>query len=84
MGTIKVKGLNEAEARSLERKWKLKSGEIFDTSYFERFFNTDVTEEMQKLFAARRALGKGPPDIKEDISPNHQTLTADVTIEFKD
>jgi len=84
MGTIKVKGLNEAEARSLERKWKLKSGEIFDTSYFERFFKTDVTEEMQKLFAARRALGKGPPDIKEDISPNRQTLTADVTIEFKD
>ena len=84
MGTLRIKGLNEAEAISLERKWKLKSGEIFDTSYFERFFKTDVTEEMQKLIAARRASGKGPPDIKEDITPNRQTLTADVTIEFKD
>ncbi len=84
MGTIKIKGLNEAEAISLEKKWKLKSGEVFDTSYFERFFKTDVAEEIQRLIAARRALGKGPPDIKEDITPKRQTLTADVTIEFKD
>jgi len=84
MGSIKVKGLNESDARSLERKWKLKSGEIFDTSYLDRFFKTDVFEEMQKLIAARKALGKGLPDIKDDITPNRQTLTADVTIEFKD
>lgn len=84
MGSIKIKGLNESDARSLERKWKLKSGEIFDTSYLDRFFKTDIIEEMQKLVAARKALGKGLPDIKEDITPNRQTLTADVTIEFKD
>jgi outer membrane protein insertion porin family len=84
MGKITIKGLNESDARALERKWKLKSGEILDTSYLERFFKADVSEEIQKLIATRRASGKGPPDIKEDITPNRQTLTADVTIEFKD
>jgi outer membrane protein insertion porin family len=84
MGRITIKGLSDSDARSLERKWKLKNGEIFDTNYLERFFKTDVSEEIQRLIATRRASGKGPPDIKEEITPNRQTLTADVTIEFKD
>lgn len=84
MGAFKIKGLSESDAKSLERKWKLKSGEVLDTSYLERFFTTDIIEELQRLIAARKALAKGPPDIKKDITPNRQTLTADVTIEFKD
>ncbi|HEX3282267.1 MAG TPA: POTRA domain-containing protein [Pyrinomonadaceae bacterium] len=84
MGRLTIKGLNESDARSLEQKWKLKGGEVMDTSYLERFFKTDVSEEIQRLIATRRAAGKGPPDIKEEITPNKQTLTADVIIEFKD
>ena len=83
MGKLTIKGLNEADAKALEQKWKLKSGEIFDSSYFERFFKTDAREEMQRIFSARQAAGKGPPQIKDDTTPNPQTLTADVTIEFK-
>jgi len=83
MGKLTIKGLSEEEAKSLEANWKLRSGEVFDSSYFERFINTDAREQFQKLFSARRALGKGPPQIGHEVVPNRQTLTADVTLEFK-
>jgi outer membrane protein insertion porin family len=83
MGKLTIKGLSEADSQSLEQRWKLKSGEVFDSSYFDRFFKTDAREEMQKIILARRAQGKGPPQVRDETIPNRQTLTADVTVEFK-
>lgn len=83
MGRLSVKGLSDADAKSLEQRWKLKSGEIFDTSYFDRFLSTDAREEIQRIISTRQATGKGPPEITGEITPNRQTLTADATIEFK-
>ncbi len=84
MGKLTIKGLSEAESKALEESWKLKAAEVFDTSYFDRFFKTDARAEMQRIFLARQAQGKGPPQARPEVVPNRQTLTVDVTIEFKD
>lgn len=84
MGKLTIKGLSEAESEAMEQSWKLKAAEVFDTSYFDRFFKTDARAEMQRIFLARQAQGKGPPQARPEVVPNRHTLTVDVTIEFKD
>jgi outer membrane protein assembly factor BamA len=84
MGDLLIKGVSEADARALQDKWKLKTGEVFDSQYWEKFLKTDAHDELRRIFLARQALGKTPPRIKNDTKANRQTLTADVTIEFKD
>lgn len=81
MGKLTIKGLEEEDANSLEQRWKLRNGEVFDTSYADRFFRTDAREQMEKIMAARQAQRKGPPEIK--FTPNQLNLNADVIIEFK-
>ena len=81
MGQLTIKGLDEADANSLQEGWKLRNGEVFDASYTERFFRIDAREPMERIMLARQAKRKGPPEIK--ITPNQLNLNADVTIEFK-
>jgi len=83
VGKLTIKGLSEVDSKSLEQRWKLKSGEVFNNSYFDRFFKTDAREEMQRIILARQVQRKGPPQIANEVTPNKQTLTADVTLEFK-
>ncbi len=83
MGTLRVKGLPDADVRSLEQRWKLKQGETFDVTYPERFLKTDGREELQRIFAAWQAQGKRPPDVSFEITPNRPAVAADVTLEFK-
>jgi outer membrane protein assembly factor BamA len=82
MGKLSFKGLSEADTRSLEQKWKLKSGDVFDSSYISRFIHIDARAEMQKLLAARLSM-PGQTEIASEVTPNRETLTADVTITFK-
>jgi outer membrane protein insertion porin family len=81
MGKLTIKGLEEEDANSLEQRWKLRNGEVFDTSYADRFFRIDAREQMEKIMVARQAQRKGPPEIK--FTPNQLNLNADVIIEFK-
>jgi len=81
MGKLTIKGLDEEDANSLEQRWKLRNGEVFDTSYTDRFFRIDARDQMAKIMAARQAQRKGPPEIK--FTPNQLNLNADVVIEFK-
>jgi outer membrane protein assembly factor BamA len=81
MGKLTIKGLDEADANSLEARWKLRNGEVFDTSYTDRFFRIDAREQMTRIMSAREAQRKGPPEIK--FTPNRLNLNADVIIEFK-
>jgi len=81
MGQLTIKGLSEEDANSLQLRWKLRNGEVFDTSYPERFFKTDAREPMDRIMLVREAQRKGPPEIK--ITPNQLNLNADVMIEFK-
>ncbi|HEY3041738.1 MAG TPA: POTRA domain-containing protein [Pyrinomonadaceae bacterium] len=82
MGKLTIRGLSEADSKSLEQRWKLKSGEVFNGGYLDQFFK-DANEEMQRIFSGRQAQGQARPKISMNTIPNHQTLTADVIIEFK-
>jgi outer membrane protein assembly factor BamA len=84
MGKLTITGLSDDQAKSLERKWKLKGGEILDTTYFDRFYRKDAVEEMQRIFDAWKASGRRPPNIQDVVTPNRETLIADVTLEFKE
>lgn len=84
MGKLTIKGLTVADSRPFEEKWKLKRGDVFDTSYSARFLKDDVRDELRGVFAAWQAQGKRPPEINVELTPNRETLTADVTVEFKD
>ena len=81
MGMFTVTGLGEAEARSFQQRWKLKAGDILDTSYTQEYFRKDGGEELQQIIKSRVARGQSFPEIS--IKPNRQTLTADVVLEFK-
>jgi outer membrane protein assembly factor BamA len=82
MGKLTFKGLNEADAKSLEQRWKLKTGDVFDSSYLSKFFHADARSEIQRILAARQSL-PGSTEMTNEITPNRETLTADVTITFK-
>jgi outer membrane protein assembly factor BamA len=84
MGKLTVKGVTAADVVALEERWKLKRGDVFDTSYPERFLKTDGREVLQKIAAAWQAQGKRPPAIGFQTTPNRTTVLADVTLEFKD
>jgi outer membrane protein assembly factor BamA len=81
MGQLTIKGLEEEDANSLKERWKLRNGEVFDTSYTDRFFKIDAREPMERIMLARQAQRKQPPEI--NITPNQVNLNADVIIEFK-
>jgi outer membrane protein insertion porin family len=83
MGNLIIKGLTDDDAKSLQERWKLKSGDVFDGSYFERFFKTDARDEIQRISSERQAARKSPLGTTQEVTPNRKTLTADVTIEFK-
>ena len=83
MGKLTIKGLSEADANSLEARWKLKNGEVFDTSYSDRFLQTDARDEISKIMSAWQTQHKSPPQIRVQIKPNQLNLNADVIIEFK-
>ena len=81
MGKLTIKGLDEEDANSLQERWKLRNGEVFDTSYTDRFFRTDAREPMAKIMSARQAQRKAPPEIT--FTRNELNMNADVIIEFK-
>jgi outer membrane protein assembly factor BamA len=84
MGKLTVRGVTAADVVALEEHWKLKRGDVFDTSYPARFLKTDGREVLQRIAAAWQAQGKRPPAIGFETTPNRTTALADVTLEFKD
>lgn len=83
MGTVEFKGFSSADAATLSKKWRLKSGEIFDESYANRFFREDAREVMSRIARERQMQGKPLPNIGTFATPNRQTLIVDLVIELK-
>ena len=79
MGNLIINGLSEAEARSLQALWKLRLGDVYNDDYLSTFFVRDARLELAHIMSQRKP-GFGPTT---RTTPNHDTLTADVTIEFK-
>jgi outer membrane protein assembly factor BamA len=84
MGTVEFKGFTPVDAALLSEKWGLKSGEIYDRSYFNRFMRVDADEILSRIFKARLSQGKPLPNLGNQEKPDRQTLTVNLTIELKD
>jgi hypothetical protein len=82
MGKLILKGLPVDASKSIEEKWKLKTGDVFDEGYFREFAKTALGEILKPIYFERRAQSKAPPNIKTGTSPNRATLTVDVSIEL--
>jgi outer membrane protein assembly factor BamA len=84
MGKLTIRGVDNAAVIALEEAWKLRRGDVFDTTYPDRFIKTDGREALQRVATAWQAGGKRPPAISFEVIPNRPAVLADVTIEFKD
>ncbi|HSE17338.1 MAG TPA: POTRA domain-containing protein [Pyrinomonadaceae bacterium] len=84
MGTVEFKGFSPVDAALLAEKWNLKSGEVYDQSYGNRFFRVDANEIISRIAKARQSQGKPFPNLGIQESPNRQTLVVNLTVEIKD
>ena len=84
MGTVEFKGFSADDAFILNKRWGLKSGEIYDQTYVNQFFRTEAREIMMRIGNARQSQGKPFPDISTTELPNVQTLTVNLLIQMKD
>lgn len=75
MGSVEINGLPEALAQRLKESWGLKTGDVFDTSYYEAF--------MKKAMMEIAAAGLRPQDINVQNKPNRDNRTVNVVINFK-
>lgn len=82
MGTVEFKGFSVEDTATLGKKWGLKSGEVYDRSYSNRFF-VDVREVTTRIVNDRRAQNKPLPNIDTQEKPNRQSLIVNLVIELK-
>jgi len=82
MGTIDFKGFSETDRNSLIQSWKLKSGDVYDASYVDRFYREDAKAVLSPIFQQRRAENR-PVALDTQSHPNRKSLTVDVVIELK-
>jgi outer membrane protein assembly factor BamA len=82
MGRLSTRGFSESETNKINEKWELKTGEIFDASYWEEFWEKNVGEVLRAQFIRRRAQNKPPPSVNAKTTVDRKALTVDVTIEL--
>ncbi len=71
MGQLTFNGLPQTDAERLQKRWKLKPGDIFDSSYLSEFLVKELDPKLNSRIANIKA------------TPLEQNLTIDVTINFK-
>jgi outer membrane protein assembly factor BamA len=49
MGAVEIAGLPPAEAASLQKRWRLKAGDVFDASYPSKFVADEVRPVLRRL-----------------------------------
>jgi outer membrane protein assembly factor BamA len=84
MGAVEFKGFSVDDAATLGKRWGLKSGEVYDRSYLNRFFRNEAREITTRIGNERQTQGKPRPNIDTRERPNRQTLIVDLIIEIKD
>ncbi len=62
MGTIQFVGLSDADATNLTKRWKLKPGQVFDTSYLNEF-----RVELLPVLKQRQLTVRGP-NVTADVA----------------
>jgi outer membrane protein assembly factor BamA len=73
MGTFSTEGFSAALADRLQSQWKLKAGEIFDSSYLHEFLKKELGSALANS-NGRRA------KISSTLVPNQNALTVDVVL----
>jgi outer membrane protein assembly factor BamA len=83
MGAVEFRGVSEADAAALKERWKLKTGEVYDTSYVDRFFREDAVMLLSRIYQERHLMEKNsaPVDIKSNA--DRKALTVNLVIEIK-
>lgn len=84
MGNLSTKGLDEESAQMIQDAWKLRRSEVFDASYVDQFLRVDGREALRRLSIRWQEVGKSMPRVEQTVKKNEQSLTADVTLEFKE
>lgn len=84
MGNLSTKGLDDESAQMIQDAWKLRRSEVFDASYIDQFLRVDGKEALRRLSIRWQEVGKSVPRVEQTIKKNEQSLTADVTLEFKE
>jgi len=84
MGNLTTRGLDEESAKMIQDAWKLRRSEVFDASYIDEFLRVDGREAMRRLSIRWQEVGKSLPRVEQTIKKNELSLTADVTLEFKE
>ena len=83
MGTIDFKGFSATDRGTLIESWKLKSGDVYDASYIDRFFREDARVVISRILQERRATQTKPVSLDPHTHVNRQSLTVDLVIELK-
>ena len=83
MGKVEFTGVSEAQAMALKERWALKTGQIFDQSYLDKFFRHDAGQVLSRIFQERGLMQKTSAPVETRYDKNREALTVDVTIEIK-
>jgi len=83
MGTVEFKGFSPDDAFMLNKRWALKSGEVYDRSYADRYFRAEGGEILSRIAKDRLAKGKAVPNLSTQENPNRENLTVNLVIELK-
>jgi len=84
MGTVEFKGFSADDAFILNKRWGLRSGEVYDQTYAVGFLRDVAGEILSRMAKAREAQGKPMPNVSINEYPNAQTLTVNLVIQVKD
>jgi outer membrane protein assembly factor BamA len=76
MGQLAISGLSEGETKKLNDMWRLKTGDVFDSSYPVDFMKMAIKERVISSSTTPRKSGV-------NLKPDHEKLTVDVAIQFK-
>jgi outer membrane protein insertion porin family len=71
MGTLAITGIDSGVAATLQKKWKLQPGAIYDATYLSRFMGDEVEH--------RRGLGIVPESFGPHVVPDETTHVVNVT-----
>lgn len=83
MGNVEFKGVSIEDAAALKDRWKLKSGDIYDANYSDRFLRADAALLLSRMIQERRLRENQSAHVEVRPKANRKTLTVDVTIEIK-
>jgi hypothetical protein len=66
MGTITFGGLSESDAALLGRRWQLKPGEIFDASYYDKYYAEEIQPRLPR--------GSRPPSVETRVDEANRVV----------